>query len=238
MVYKNSEAIKKEKQDSVLNKITQNPNHHHIAGCYENKNSELVVYCGLHDSTQTTTFDNYRRAKTGMACCGKKSTSDTLTNRVYSPETRERMSLGAKLRPPRETGSGQHWRNKVTPSYLKTARELWHHECAITGAKTNLEVHHLFLGSKKPTTLSEVHERFRYDPKAAILISKKVHKGFHNDFGYENTTLKHFILFVEKLISSQVHPEWWKGSETRGERPERLQNLHERLVQTEQDLGL
>ena len=38
-----------------------------------------------------------------------------------------------------------------------------------------------------------------------------------------------FISFVEQLISSQAHQEWWEGSETRDEKPERLKRLHERL---------
>ena len=65
--------------------------------------------------------------------------------------------------------------------------------------------------------------------EAAIVLTKKVHTAFHKDFGFENTTLEHFILFIDMLISSQSHQEWWEGSETRGDKSERLHNLHERL---------
>ena len=243
MIYKNNEAIKKQKQGIVLNKIEQNPNHYYISGCYENKASELVVCCELHDSIVTTTFDNYRRAKTGTPCCGKKSASDALKNREFSSETLKKISQSAKNKPPKEAGSGQDWRRgRHTVAFEKGARNLWHNECAITGEKTKLEIHHYFSGSKNSINFSDdkisLHERFRYEPKATVLLAKRVHASFHKDFGYENTTLDHFILFVEKLISSQAHQEWCEGSETRGVKPERLQNLHERLVQTKQDFSL
>lgn len=231
MSYTNSESFKSSQHEKILDKIAANENGHvYVQGVYETQASELVVYCATHDCFTNTTYNNYRRCKTGLPCCGKESASKALIGRVFSPETKSRMSSGALNRPARNFGTEQNWRRGKTSvaSYQKT-RELWNDQCAVTGECTDLQVHHFFSGNKQESGEESLHYRYRNVPEAAIVLSKKVHQAFHNDFGYENTTLDNFICFVEKLISSQAHQEWWEGSETRGEKSERLQHLHERL---------
>ena len=230
MSYKNSEEYKRSQQKNILEKIAANENgHKYVEGTYENQSSKLVVYCTTHGCSITTTFNNYRRCKTGLTCCGKKSVSEKLSGRVYSPETIEKMRDGALHRPARNFGTEQSWRrSRGSVRWHNDTMALWNHQCAVTGEYTELEVHHYFSGNKRSGKES-LHHRYRNVPEAAIVLSKKVHQAFHKGFGYEDTTLDHFICFVEKLISSQAHQEWWEGSETRGEKPERLQRLHERL---------
>lgn len=125
MGYTNSEQIKIEKQQLVLDKIKANPNKHkYVSGSYETKDSVLVVFCESHHNYVTTTFTNYKRCKTGLACCGKKQVSDTLLNRQYSPETIEKMSIGALNRPARNPGTGQDWRRaKSSVIWSKKVKE-------------------------------------------------------------------------------------------------------------------
>lgn len=44
-------------------------------------NNNIVVYCPEHDKTHSTTIKNYKKAKTGMNCCGKVIQD---AKRVYS----------------------------------------------------------------------------------------------------------------------------------------------------------
>ncbi len=58
--------------------------------------AELKVRCLSHSNAQDepilTTYDNYLRSKKGLPCCGRQSVSEKLANRVFSEETRKKMS--------------------------------------------------------------------------------------------------------------------------------------------------
>lgn len=161
-------------------------------------------------------------------------TSTKLTGRVYSDSTLAKMKKGALNRPSRNDGTGQNWRrSKLSTAWRLAVLETWNHECAVTGHKLDLVVHHYFSGHKtfKDELSSDLHLRYRDMPVMAIVLSSTIHKNFHDQFGYTNNTLQQFIHFIKMLISSQAYPEGYEGSETRDLKPERLKNLHERLEQ-------
>jgi hypothetical protein len=71
--------------------------HEYVSGTYENIKSEVCIYCPKHDFTATTTFYNYKRAKTGgIECCGQGG-----RYKKRNPSVRDKKQVGSEtLRPP------------------------------------------------------------------------------------------------------------------------------------------
>ena len=218
----NSQDYKTNKFISLLELIKLR-NHEFVSGKYENKRSQLQVYCPVHNILHQTNFDNYRRSKTGLPCCGKDSKSKLLTGRVYSQETISKMKLGAKNRPRKLRTSGEWRRTQEFRDWRINVRKEWDYVCAITGKKGDLDTHHLYNGT--------LYENHRYNPDNGILIDTYYHKLFHDTYGYNQNTLEMFLDFISKLINNQVQLESWKGLETRTYDPERVMKSQERLAQ-------
>ena len=226
-MYTNSKDYKIYKFKKILNLIKER-NHEFVSGNYENKLSECKVYCPIHNILHTTNFDNYRRSKTGLPCCGKDSKSKLLTGRVYSSETIEKMRLGA-MNKPRKARTNREWRlTQEFRDWRIDVRREWDYVCAITGKKGDLDCHHLYNGS--------LYENHRFDSNNGILIDTYYHKIFHDNYGYFDNTLEMFLEFIGKLINNQVQLESWKGLETRTYDPERVMKSHERLAQLQYKL--
>nr|ALO21126.1 putative HNH homing endonuclease [Carteria crucifera] len=254
MIYRLSEKQKKEAEDRIRRLITQR-GHIYRYGTYENKFSKLVVYCPkpTHNRQYHTTFDNYRRCKTGLECCGNEQKSKKLTGRIFSPETLTKMSESAKKRPLRggqprrwrETYDYRNWKFKVC--------QKWGKECAITGRKYGLEVHHLYSATKYTTLV--------YEQLNGILLSAELHSLFHRTCPNKFCTLNDFRQFllglinpevmlpirakrirkrtnlVFKLISSQAKGRKpLEGSETRVYDRNKVMQLHERLGKIDVEL--
>lgn len=151
MIYRNSEEFKREKIQQIK-ELAEKRSHTLISGSYETKESELVVRCNIHNEIFTTTFYNYQRSKSGLACCGKQRTSKALKGRVYSEETLKKMSVAALKRPLRG-GKPRKWRKTFRYNeWHKKAMAIWKYRCALTGerlekGKKNLTVHHLISAS-------------------------------------------------------------------------------------------
>ena len=239
MVNHNSDAFKKEKFLSTLETIEYN-GHAYVNGDYETKGSPLEVYCRTHQKIHTTTFDNYCRSKTGMPCCGRAQVSTKLTDRKYTAETLEKMRQAAFDRK-WPSGTGQDWRRtKAAREWEKRVKEIWQNECAITGRKSNLVMHHFFSGSREKDVA--LRDALLYHPDNGIMIGKEFHEDFHKKFGYQKNTLEQFKSYVkdlQMLISSQAPQKCREGSETRvNDLPllqcaslqlEKIMKLHERL---------
>jgi ribosomal protein S17E len=223
----NSKEYKIYKFEKILNLIKER-NHEFVSGNYENKLSQLEVYCPIHNILHNTNFDNYRRSKTGLPCCGKDSKSKLLTGRVYSPETIEKMRLGARNKPRKPRTNGEWRKTQEFRDWRITVRKDWGYVCAITGKKGDLDTHHLYNGT--------LYENHRYDPDNGILIDTYYHKIFHDTYGYNKNTLEMFLEFISKLINNQVQLESWKGLETRTYDPERVMESQERLAQLQYKL--
>jgi hypothetical protein len=221
-MYTNSEDYKEER-NQFFSELILSRGHEFVSGSYNDKKSELIVYCPIHEETHVASFTNYKRSKTGLPCCGKARKSVLLTGREYSPKTIEKMRVAARNRP-RKPDTGKFWRDTSWYKDWRIAvREDWGFVCAITGQKGDLDVHHLYNGS--------AFEENRYNPGNGVLLDTRFHKLFHDNYGYHNNTLEMFIDFLGKLINNQVQLESCEGLETRTYDPERVIESHERLAQ-------
>lgn len=242
MTFKNSDEFKQQKMQRVLEKTFSN-NHIFQNGNYITKKSSLCIFCNTHNVLHKTTFENYLWSRNGLPCCGNEKKSKKLKQRVFSACTIQRMRQSAKTRPNKGAISKKHpkyWRR--TPQYRdweKKIKHYWNNECAVPGVKTNLRCHHFYSFSK--THSFPYQTLLRYDCQNGILLHEPIHVLFHNSFGYTNTTLDQFLLFLKDLlslstmpISSQARQECREGSETRVYDPERVMKLHERLEKIQQ----
>jgi hypothetical protein len=215
----NASEFNKRQQRLIVKKIERN-GHIYIEGTYQNKKSELTIYCPTHDFSIETTFEKYRRAKLSCPICSKESKSNALIDRVFSDETIEKMRKSALARPLRG-GRSDYWRRNA--DYRAFESNVWKYyngQCAITGETIDLNVHHLY-GAKD-------YEYFQYIDLNGILISKTLHVAFHNRFGYRNNTIHQFKDFLHNLVdgtlvikeldgkttSSQIETEISIGSKT------------------------
>lgn len=235
MVYRNNKKFCELQMDRTMELIEYN-GHVYVEGEYVNKNSKLTVYCLTHECENTTTFTNYTRSKTGMPCCGNVSKSKILTNRVYSAETIDKMRNAALTREKRPS-TGQNWRRSPEArEWEGKVQALWNRECAITGSKDDIIMHHFFSGARNNLDV-DLRTKLLYHPLNGIIISRHHHAQFHNTYGYQRTTLTQFHQYVDsiyKLISSQAKSKNLEGSETRrdsslAENAQRLEKLQKRL---------
>lgn len=216
----------------------------------------LKIRCNAHSIANAepiqTTYHNYLRAKTGLPCCGKQRVSQKLQGRVFSEESRQKMSVSRK----------QVWETKpraIDPrdsihydSWRKKAQELGKYKCAITGVRPlNLDVHHLYSMKHFPSLM--------YNVDNSVLLDREIHKKFHSIWRYRTpNTIDQFMQFlnyilsnlefrhrvfsmavarpvhkvnIETTISSQSSEESDEGSETRVYDPKRIKRLHERMAQ-------
>ena len=91
MPYKQPAAVQRQKTKETMQRI-RDRGHIYIEGIYIDQRSPLIVFCPEHGTENGTTFNNYRRSRTGCHCCGRERVSNALTNRQYSEETLELMS--------------------------------------------------------------------------------------------------------------------------------------------------
>jgi hypothetical protein len=251
MNYKNSSDKIKAWHAEML-ELIKFRGHVFISGELTNHQREkcYFVYCprlAEPDHTMHVSFKNYKRSRNGCLFCGRDVVSSKLTNRTFSEETIEKMTIAANSRPFRG-GKPRRWRkNQAYRNWNLLAREQWKNECAISGYKQDentptdekkLVVHHL-IGVSKEDCLALVAEN-------AILIHRDLHMTFYNIYGYRENTVEQFIEFLEKLKNNEVNVsissqsdsvssvsegerEESQGSETRGFDYDKIVRLQERL---------
>nr|YP_010732285.1 putative HNH homing endonuclease [Polulichloris maxima]WDY13199.1 putative HNH homing endonuclease [Polulichloris maxima] len=189
-----------------------------------------------------------------MPCCSNAYLSTKLKKRQFSLETIKKMKKSALYRARknhiRMKGCGQDWRRtSEARSWEKEIKKNWENECAISGSKENLHMHHFFSGSKKHST--KIRDLLLYAPLNGILLEKRFHVDFHNRYGYQENNLDQFESYIEylaMLISSQAKPKCLEGSETRANdllplltragQKEKILKLHERLEKIKRELKL
>lgn len=146
---------------------------------------------------------------------------------MVSPQTRQKISKKATGR--KGSLKGVYGKNhpafKGTPSrdfhnpstdyyiWINAVRERVGRYCCVAGSKKDLVVHHLYGWNAYPD--------LRYDITNGIVLTKQIHKEFHDKYGYGNNTKEQFIHFLKEHynmeISIQVGGTPPKGSETTGE---------------------
>jgi len=215
MVYKQKKSIQQQKQKETMQRI-RDRGHFYIEGTYLNQTSPLVVYCPFHATENLTTFNNYRRSRTGCLCCGRQRVSTALTNREFSEEARDLMSQSALSRPDRG-GRPRRWREESKYRiWRKKVLKNGGNKCVLTGKTEKLECHHLY-GTNQ-------YEDIIYVPENGIVLTHDIHVEFHRLFSYRGNTLEQFESFVlnlakhgnaAMLISSQAVDGVLKDLETR-----------------------
>nr|YP_009185207.1 putative HNH homing endonuclease [Bracteacoccus giganteus]YP_009185246.1 putative HNH homing endonuclease [Bracteacoccus giganteus]ALO63559.1 putative HNH homing endonuclease [Bracteacoccus giganteus]ALO63561.1 putative HNH homing endonuclease [Bracteacoccus giganteus] len=160
----------------------------------------LKIRCNAHSSADAepieTTYHNYLRARTGLPCCGKQRVSQKLQHRVFSEESRQKLSISMKqvwatkprAKDPRDSINYDLWRKK--------AQQLGDYKCAITGTRPlNLAVHHLYSMSHFPSIM--------YDADNSVLLDREIHKEFHSIWHYRTpNTIDQFMQFLDYILSN------------------------------------
>ncbi len=164
------------------------------------KKAILRIQCENHPSSgiQETTVSNYLRSRQGLLCCGRQKVSEKLTNREFSAESKQKMSLARKAVVQKKISRTEkqieraflgEWRNRA---FAKGS-----YRCAVSFVKPkSLNAHHLF--SKK------VFSSIKYDPENSVLLDAQIHQLFHNTVGSLNiVTIDHFLEFLQRLIDDE-----------------------------------
>lgn len=212
MVFKLSQKYAEDKNQLVRKKANKF-GHKIIWAEYENINLEsdtirsereaiLKVKCTIHSTESEeiieTTYHNYLRSRTGLACCGRMRVSVQLTNRRFSFETRQRMSIAATrnqaLRP-RAVDNRDSLKYDV---WRKRSQELGNSICQICQFRPKrLVVHHLFSMNSFPSIM--------YNSLNSVTLDAFIHTLFHKIYGYrQSVTIDCFIHFLETLLRNPI----------------------------------
>lgn len=205
MVYhKPAEKIKQDTEN--IKTLIKKRKHIYLSGIYINKNSELIVICPKHNAEKPikTTFGNYKRAKTGLPCCGSSQKREKLKNHVFNLQTLLKMKASARQRPHRGE-KPRKWRK--TNQYLSWKRKVmqrFHFQCAISGMhaysrckRKFLVVHHLEGVNKSPN--------LTYHPLNGIFILSELHDDFHLRYGYHMSTIELFLHYLSYIFISLMY---------------------------------
>jgi hypothetical protein len=157
----------------------------------------LKIKCDSHstenDQPIETTYHNYLRARNGLSCCGKTSVSKQLQNRVFSQETREKMSESMKRIQATRPRAKDHRDSFEYDKWRKKSQELGNYTCQITGVRPKaLVVHHLFSMNGFTSIM--------YNSLNSVTLDSKLHNLFHKIYGSRQpVTIDCFIAFLEDL---------------------------------------
>ena len=186
---------------------------------YNNMNSELIIFCHRHQKKHATTFRKYKRTKWGCPCCAQAS-----WKKPRSLKTREKISKSLKNKPKNyrswllgKTGpnhpSYKHGKGNVraTGLELKLLKQWkqqilhsYNYKCFLTGVtntkKTPLVCHHL--------ESWDVNPKLRFDLNNGVIIQKKLHWLFHQDYGFGKNTKNQFEMFCQTRFN--IHSFPWK----------------------------
>lgn len=175
---------------------------------YKNVKSKLAFKCNTCGERFSTSLHSYKNAKkTGCPHCKNLITQKTHKGKFVSPETRTKISEQAKGRPgsltevtgekhPRFKGGyarDMHNLSNADYGWRNGVRKMCKYSCFLTGAKKNLESHHLDSWNKFPEK--------RYDVTNGVLLTKEVHREFHNIYGYGNNTEQQFAEFAKNKFN-------------------------------------
>jgi hypothetical protein len=212
-----------------IQNIAESRNHNLVSmEGYTCVKSKIKFFCLTCNNEFETSLASYKNSpKTGCPHCKKKTISELHTNKLVSSQTRQKLSKKATGR--KGSLKGVYGKNhpafKGTPSrdfhnpstdyyiWINAVRERVGRYCCVTGSKKDLVVHHLYGWNAYPD--------LRYDITNGIVLTKQIHKEFHDKWGYGNNTKEQFIQFLKDQynmeISIQVGGTPPKGSETTGE---------------------
>lgn len=178
---------------------------------YKDVNSMIQIYCNTCSTQWPTTVRSYLNAKqTGCPECKKLAISKAQKNKTVSEDTKKLIGEKASQRPgsltgvtgsdhPRfKHGINRDFKNPSTEEYIwkNAVRKKFQYKCAITGSREELITHHLNGWNLFPEQ--------RYDVMNGVLITKSIHKQFHDLYKYGNNTESQWVEFCEQYY----HIDW------------------------------
>lgn len=194
---------------------------------YKGVKSKIKLYCNTCNNNFETSVASYKNSrKTGCPYCKKKVISELHTDKKVSKITRKKLSDSAtgrvgslkgvfgKAHPAFKGTPNRDFNNPSTDYYIwrEAIKKRCNRTCVLSGSKKDLVAHHLYSWNLYPDK--------RYDITNGVLLTKELHKKFHNKYGYGNNTLEQFNLFRQEynmVISSQASDASEEGPETIGE---------------------
>lgn len=218
----------------------------------------LKVVCVSHSTEGNqpieTTYYKYLKARNGLPCCGKKSVSEKLKNRVFTQETKQKMSEAMTRIQATKPRATDHRDSILYDKWRTESQQLGHYTCQITGVRPQaLAVHHLFS--------MRYFKSIMYNSLNSVTLDSELHTIFHKIYGFKKpVTIGCFIAFLEDLrdnagfrervyslaksralpnnkeekecqISNPSFEQSNAGSETRVYDPKRIMELHECMVE-------
>lgn len=159
--------------------------------------AQIKITCLLHSNTSAetiyTTYHNYLRAKSGLPCCGQANVSQKLKNRVFSEETKQKMSEAMTRIQATKPRALDDRDSLKYDKWRKDSQKLGNYRCQITGVRPkNLVVHHLFS--------LQSFKSLMYNSLNSATLDSALHDIFHKIYGYKKpVTIDCFITFLEDL---------------------------------------
>nr|YP_636213.1 putative site-specific DNA endonuclease [Tupiella akineta]AAV80637.1 putative site-specific DNA endonuclease [Tupiella akineta] len=169
---------------------------------YRNVHSKILFFCKTCENNFETTLHSYKNAKkTGCSECKKQLISSVQKKKKVSKETKLKIGKANTGKVGSLKGkAGEHhprWKGGSYTRILGSSTEayLWRQavidkysgKCFLTGALSNLECHHLNSWDSFPEKRSCIQNE--------VLITKTIHKKFHQKYGYGKNTEKQFAEF-------------------------------------------
>ena len=192
--------------------IAENRNHTIVSmEGYTDIKSKVQFFCNTCNNHFDTSVASYKNAKkTGCPHCRKITISKTQKGKDVSDETRKLLSLKAQGRkgslkgrfgenhPAYKGTPNRDFNNPSTDYYIwrEAVRKRCGRICFVTKSKKDLVVHHLYGWNAYP--------ELRYDITNGIVITKHVHKEFHDKYGYGNNTKEQFIEFLQEQYNMAI----------------------------------
>lgn len=169
---------------------------------YKSVHTKLDFQCKTCNTAYKTSLHSFKNAKkTGCPQCKKGAASETHTGKVVSEETRQKIGAKASERPGSLTGKkgeahprykgglARDMRNPSTADYewKNGVRRLYGRSCVITKEKEGVVLHHL--------DSYDSHPDKRYDVTNGVPLARRIHRQFHDLYGYGKNTEQQFIKF-------------------------------------------
>jgi hypothetical protein len=208
-----------------IQSIAESRNHKVISmDGYTSVKSKIKFFCFTCNNHFVSSAASYKNSpKTGCPHCKKKTISQLHTNKFVSTETRKKLSKKAtgrvgslkgvygKNHPAFKGTPSRDFNNPSTDYYIwrESVKKRCGRICFVTGSKKDLVIHHLYGWNAYPD--------LRYDITNGIVLTKHVHKKFHDLYGYGNNTKEQFIQFLIEQYNMAISSDFLSTLKKRSE---------------------